>query len=251
MSGLVAKKNSGSGYQNPPAGVHLARCIELIDLGTQTPDNPQYNPSRKLLIRWELPDTKYQIKDDQGNVKEEKPFIVQAEYTLSLGDKSKLKPMLESWRGKAFSAEELEAFEVSILLDIPCQLNLTEKISKNDNKYMIVAAVMPIKMGTDIPKRVYELKKFDIDSFDQAIFDTFSEFVQTKIKASEEYAMKGSANAAQPTQETATGTEKPTAQEDQPDLGPASELQKEAEAEKVAEANQAAAAASEEQKPAF
>ena len=256
MSGLVASsKGSGAGYQNPPAGVHLARCIELIDLGTQTPDNPQYNPSRKLQIRWELPITKYEIKDEQGNVTDSKPFIVSGEYTLSLGDKSKLKPMLESWRGQAFTKEELDSFDVTKLLDIPCQINLMEKVAKTSgNTYMIVSAVMPITVGTVVPDRFYDLKRFDVDNFDQVIFDSLSEFVQKKIKASDEYNLGESADAAQPTEQTTQAAQKPaeahpdtqptTAQPpvEQPpaaaelDLGPPTDLEQKGATEKAQDA---------------
>ena len=53
--GLIAKDSGGGDFERAPEGTHLARCYQIIDLGTQ---HSEYygKSSRKVLIGWELSD---------------------------------------------------------------------------------------------------------------------------------------------------------------------------------------------------
>ncbi|CAK0780156.1 hypothetical protein CCP3SC15_7090003 [Gammaproteobacteria bacterium] len=138
------KFNSGGQFENPPAGNHLARCIALIDLGTQAVQwMGESKLQRKVLIRWELPNTKMEGVYDP-TVKG-KPFGTSRRFTQSLAANAALKKFLEGWRGRKFKAEELAAFEPNKLLGSVCMLNLVES---EDGQYINIDSLSPRRLNT-------------------------------------------------------------------------------------------------------
>ena len=80
MTTIVATQGTNE-FPKVPTGVHNARCVRVIDLGTQRNDyggNITYK--RQVLIIWEVPD---QISNDV-------PMTISKFYTLSLHEKSTL-----------------------------------------------------------------------------------------------------------------------------------------------------------------
>jgi hypothetical protein len=179
---LIAKAGEQN-YTPAPQGVHLAICVQLIDLGTQPPhpNSPYGKSSHRVLIGWELCNE----KNEDGN-----PMLVWKEYTVSLFDQSHMYKDLVSWRGRAFSAEELEAFDLKNILGKPCQLQIIHEKGKglNSNKtYSRVERIMACTKSQEIPKQVNETILYDIDNHDPEVFSTFSERNQERIKQSAEW----------------------------------------------------------------
>ena len=180
MSVTVSDPGGGD-FVPAPAGTHIARCVQVIDLGTQASsyyknDDGTPQEKHKVVIGWELP-TELQ---DSGE-----PFLVWNRYTASLHENSALRPHLEAWRGRKFSEEELKGFLLSNILDKPCMLNIVH--NEGDNKvYANVAAVMAMPKGQACPDRVHDLLDFDINNFDQAVFDKLGESTKKTINNSKE-----------------------------------------------------------------
>jgi hypothetical protein len=85
-----------------PEGTHTARCFAVIDLGTQTSEwQGQQVSKRKVLLGFELPDELHTFDEKEGP----KPFSIWSRFTASLHPKGQLRPMLEAWRGRAFTKE--------------------------------------------------------------------------------------------------------------------------------------------------
>ena len=82
--------------------------------------------AEKGQINFELPNLTKEFKPGEG----QKPFSIGKEYTLSLSSKSNLYKDLVSWRGKPFTEEELEGFDLSKLLGKPCQIQIIHKQGK-------------------------------------------------------------------------------------------------------------------------
>jgi hypothetical protein len=172
--GLVAT-NSGKSFTPAPAGTHLAICCQVIDLGTQYSEH--YKKSQhKVLIGWELPDE----KNEEGE-----PFMVWKRYTVSLNEKATLAQHLTSWRGRAFTDQELKGFKIANILGKPCLLNITHE-DRDGSTYATVKAVMAPPKGTVVPPPTHPHIVFDLDNWDQALFDTFKENLQKTINSSEE-----------------------------------------------------------------
>ena len=171
--GLIATNSGGGEPTSIPTGTHVAICCQVIDIGTQYSDF--YKKSKyKVVIGWELPN----IKNEKGE-----PHLLWERYTLSLHENARLRQHLESWRGKSFTQTELDGFNLKNVLDKPCMISVTHS---EDKQYANVQSVMGLPKGTPIPTRHHSLLLFDIDTFDQIIFDTFSDNLKKTIENSEE-----------------------------------------------------------------
>lgn len=147
--GLCLGEGGGAGTSIEPvsAGVHPAVCYAVIDLGTHY--NKMYdNRKREVLIQWEIPAERIMVERD--GVKRDLPRAVSKRFTLSCNEKSNLRKMLESWRGKKFTPEEVAKFDISKLVSLGCQLNIMHE-EKGDRVYANVSAVMPPPKGWETP----------------------------------------------------------------------------------------------------
>ncbi len=139
---LEAKDSGGQDFEPITAGVHHAVCSKIYDLGTHHYEwKGKETEAHKILITWEVPG---EIIEIDG---EDVPRIISREYTLSLSNKSNLRPALEAWRGKKFSEKELQGFNVEKLLGANCQLQVVH-VKKEDRTYGNIAAIMSLPKGT-------------------------------------------------------------------------------------------------------
>lgn len=136
---ILVSAGSGSTFAPAPAGVHQAVCVDVVDMGLlKVTWNGQEKTQHKVRLVWQIEE----LMDDG------KPFMVQKRYTASLHEKSKLRPDLESWRGRAFTEDELKEFNLENLLGANCLLNVAH-VQKDGKTYANVTAVMPLKKGME------------------------------------------------------------------------------------------------------
>lgn len=185
---LIATKSASVEFKPAPQGVFTARCYRVIDLGTQekTFQGVSKGKARKVLIGWELfgeDEDGHPLMTDEG-----KPVSVTKRYTVSLGDKAKLRSDLESWRGRAFTEDELAGFDLKNLLGVYALINVKHDI-KPEAIYANVASISPIpkQMRASLPEGFNELQFFDVEEPDMGMFSTFSEKLRLVISASEEF----------------------------------------------------------------
>lgn len=184
-----ASAKGGADFAPIPAGLHTGICYSVIDLGTQPSNNPAFQDSRKVLLIWELPNERADFQNKTTGAMENKARVISAEYTLSLGSKANLRKVLESWRGKPFTKEEAEGFEVGVLAGKACQLNVMHKPSKDGTKtYANVMAIVPMPKGSPAMKPENPVVVFDLPEKGPVVFPpTMPEWIQNKIKMSHEY----------------------------------------------------------------
>jgi len=180
----IATETGGGELQLPPTGAHVARCVQVIDLGTQK-DTYMGKPKiiRKVRIGWELPNEKAIFNEERG----EEPFMCGADYTLSLNERANLRHILESWRGKEFSAEELKGFDLKVLVGKACMVTILHKKSASNKNYAVVTTVTPVPKGMEVPKATLPKLSYDIEMGKNHVFDQLPEWIQNKIKTSEEF----------------------------------------------------------------
>jgi hypothetical protein len=123
-----------SEFEVPDEGLYPAVCCDVVDMGLV---DWGYGPQPKIRIIWQLEEL-----TSKG-----KRFQVSAPFTPSLHIKSKLRPLLESWRGKKFSKEEEKKFNIEALLGANCQVSLVHNIKDGGEKYCNVQAVVPPAKG--------------------------------------------------------------------------------------------------------
>jgi hypothetical protein len=179
----VRVSDSGGGdFEQPPVGTQVARCVRIIDIGTQFGEyQGKPNAARKIVVSWELPSALMTEGDFAG-----KPFMVAKWYTASIGEKANLRKDLVSWRGRDFTEAELKGFDVKNILGATCFLSLTA----NEKKKVRVTGVMKLPQGTECPPQINQSLYFSLerDEFSQATFDSLAEYWQTEIKKSPEWA---------------------------------------------------------------
>ncbi len=180
---MIASDNGGgTEFEQAPIGAHMARCIKLIDIGTHHGEYEGVpNVRHQIIIGWELPGELISDGEYAGQ-----PFTVSEFYTLSLGEKSKLRPMLESWRGKPFSEDELRGFDLKNLLGKPCMV----QVGRNKKDRAKVQAVMSSPKGMTVPEQVNPSIYFDIADIGGEAFEGLTKGIKGLIEKSDEYAAR-------------------------------------------------------------
>jgi len=174
---IVAKGGEkSSSFPSVPVGVHKARCIKVIDLGTQKNDfEGNISWKRQVLVIWETP--------DQTNETSE-PITISKFYTLSLHEKSNLGIDLTSWRGRPFSETEKKGFDISKLIGHTCLLNVIQ-----GNKNNKIGSIMPLPKGDKIAEQYHTGVVFDLEKYQKGqkeIFNQLSEGIRNIILRSKE-----------------------------------------------------------------
>lgn len=132
-------KDEAKDFEPIPTGVQQAVCSAIHDLGMQ--EGYGGKPSHKLAIVWELDERR-----TEGEFAGQR-FIVCKTYTATLNERSNLSKDLESWRGKAFTPDERDGFELDVLLGVNCNLNLVEKANSSGRKFVNVASITGLHKG--------------------------------------------------------------------------------------------------------
>jgi len=168
-----------------PAGNYVARCYQMIQIGTVDElVNGEKKTMHKCRIGWELPTEQKVFKEENGL----QPLVISKEFTLSMHEKSNLRKVLASWRGKDFSEEEAKSFDITKLLGAPCMLNIIHKPSKDGSKiYQEIGSISPIPKGFEVPAQITPSMVLEYDDFDTAVFERLPDFIKDKIKSSAEF----------------------------------------------------------------
>jgi hypothetical protein len=152
--GTVAKASNSAPSEPAPAGNQLAICVGVIDLGTQF--SAYYNEWKpKIMLQWELADEM---------MADGRPFMVNQRYSLSLHERSALRKILQSWRGRPFTDEEAAGFDVKGVLGAPCFLTITHaKSTQGDGVFANVDSVNLLPKRVDPPKPVNPLRHYSLE----------------------------------------------------------------------------------------
>ena len=171
------------------AGNYIARCYQMLHIGTvQETILGETKILNKVRIGWELPTELKTFSDEKG----EQPCVISKEFTLSMNEKSNLRKLLASWRGKDFSEEEAKAFDITNLLGKACMINIIHKPSKDGTKtYQEIAGCTPMPRGMECPSQINNNMVWDYDHPDMQLLANLPDFIKDKIKSSLEFVALG------------------------------------------------------------
>lgn len=177
---IIAKEETRKNdFTQITEGVHVAKCVSIVDIGTQYSEKFD-KKSRKIIIQWEIPDEKIEIEGEMVT------RILSEDYNLSLHKKAKLRKHLEAWRGRSFTDEELQGFDMKNVLGKCCQIQIIHS-KKGDNVYANIAAVMGIPKGMAVEQTNREFLYYDWDDGNRnMIFEKLPNWIKEKIMNSEE-----------------------------------------------------------------
>jgi hypothetical protein len=185
---------NGNSSDPVSAGTHHAICYGVIDVGTHSSTNPAFSPAREVIFLFELPNERgnYPSKDDP-NTKIDQPRGLYARFINVLSNKSRLRKMLVSWRGREFTEAEMAKFDISGVIGANCMATVIHKegAGKNVGKtYANVDAIMGLPKG--MPTRKSENPRSYFSFEDQTVGNVviptnIPEWIVNLIKSSFEY----------------------------------------------------------------
>ena len=180
-------------YQNKkstiPPGTYAARCYRITYLGTRDTGFKNADGSNsvqnQLYFTFEIPSL---MADFNG---EQKPLVISSpdiNFKYYVADKPgarvpTLNTYIEALLGRQMVKQDEATLDINSLNGKVCLIKVI------DNKgYPKVETVMPIIQGMEVPKAFNFPLIFDwADNFNLEVFNKFPEFIQKKIKASQEY----------------------------------------------------------------
>lgn len=182
-------------YKVAPEGTHVARVVRFINLGTRF---QEYKGERKAypdtLVRFtlelpnELDEFEYEDKETGEKKQVSKPFVISREFTLSMGSKSNLRPFVEGVIGTSLTDEEAGAFDIETLVGKACQATVKHvKSADGSRTYANLNTTAPLMKGVEAPAQVNESIIQDVKLMSDEEIDKLPDFLQEKIKASDEW----------------------------------------------------------------
>lgn len=182
---MIKAPKQESTYDIVPAGNHVARIYRILHLGT-APDTymGEEKMINKIMIGWELSNEKKVFRADKG----EELYVISAEYTLSMNEKSNLRKLIEGMLGVVLNEGEAEAFDVLSLVDETCLLNVIHKTaSTSGREYAMVKGASPIPKGMFVPPPYNPVQKLDYEDWNTDLFNSLPPFIREKITNTIEY----------------------------------------------------------------
>ena len=177
-------KNSGTGnIEKLESGVYTATSCAIVDLGLQK--NEKFEKTqRKFMMIWEIVGEYVEVNGEQLS------RTMSKEYSFSLHEKSSLRGDLQAWRGRAFTEEELQGFNLLNILNKSCQLQIIKE-EKNGKTYNNIVSIMGLPKGTEITG-LDDTYYFDIETTESwKNWQRIPAWIQEKIKKAENYSSSG------------------------------------------------------------
>jgi len=180
MSLIISASGGGNFPERKPleAGAYAAVCDMIVDLGVQPSPGGQFAPKRSVMLRFQIPSERVEITRD-GQTKS-LPAVISRTLGLSLNEKATLRQLLQSWRGRAFTPEELKAFDLGKVVGKPAFINVTHAV-KGDRTYANLTSIMPLPKGMPAPALEGEALVYSIDAPDPDVLNKLPQWVQDKI----------------------------------------------------------------------
>jgi hypothetical protein len=169
-----------------PQGVHVARCYQIIDLGT-TEDLKFGGRKRKIQFLFELPLELAVFDETKG----EQPYYCRTVMTLSMAEKANLRKFIESWIGKTMTDKEASSFEIFDLLGKTGMVNISHRVTENGT-YANIMSITPMPKGMQCPEPFNQAICYDTTMHDANVFSLLPEFVREQIEQSDEYKLRTS-----------------------------------------------------------
>ena len=176
---MIASDNGGVSIPKLEGGVYTAISSAIIDLGLQTSEKFQ-KTQRKFMMIWNILGEEVEVNG------EKLPRQISKEYSFSLNEKSTLRKDLQAWRGKVFTDEELQGFNLLNILNKSCQLQIILE-DKNGKQYNNIAGIMSLPKGTKV-EELQNTYHFDIE--DESTYTNWERipgWIQERIKKADNY----------------------------------------------------------------
>lgn len=157
------------------SGTYLAVCVGVLFIGEQYKEYKDHSSyEHQITFIWELPSE----LDGDGNPKQ-----LSKDINATSSPNGNLNNIMTSWNSRKYTREELEETDICDQLGKPCQLT----VSVSESGYSNVNVVTDIPKGIPAPTTSTPYITFDVDEWDDRVFDTLPEWAKEKIKKSTQY----------------------------------------------------------------
>lgn len=187
------KIQSGGGGPKvlPKAGIQLAVCYGIIELGTQTKQFAGKPPTTQPLVQFmfELPHTSHVFDQNKGP----QPLALFQEYSLTDTERSKLPKVLKSWGGME-KTPKVTTELIKKYLGQPCMI--TVELTAPNAQGVQYANIQGGGLGITQRMKEFPVPEnyprnerlfLDLDNFDWVTFLKLAPFLQEKIKQCKEW----------------------------------------------------------------
>lgn len=176
------------------AGTHVATIYRFMNLGTRIQvfqGIEKETPDTVIRITFEVTGEKHQFtyrNDDGVEETVEKPLVIDKEFNLTMGPKSKLRPFVEGIIGTPLTDDEAYAFDLEQLIGKSCLVSIAHKPSKKDGRiFANIISTAPLMKGMEAPALYNKISVFDINTCTKEEFDALPQFLREKTEVSDEY----------------------------------------------------------------
>ena len=179
----------------PPVepGVYMAVCVGVVDLGEQYSEKFK-NYGNKVKFVWALPSELIEIDGKQ----EERQLS--KEFTISASKKANIRSFLGSWNSKSYTDEDFMELDLFEQIGKSCQLNV---VLNDTGEYANVESIMPLPKGFPAPTTKTAFFTWDMDNWDDAVFDALPAWTREQIMKSTQYQKSHAPETEVKVQETA------------------------------------------------
>ena len=119
-------------YTLAPEGLHQVVACDVVDLGVV---ETTFGPKQKLRIV-------FQTESEDPETKQR--YMLFATFNANLHPKGNLRKLLESWRGRRFTEQELAGFDIEALVGANGQAQVVHEIGNNGTEYANITAMVPL-----------------------------------------------------------------------------------------------------------
>ena len=138
----VTAKDSGSNFNPHPEGQFAMVCVDVVDLGYKVESYAGQSP-------FESPKVALVFVSGERHADEAKSLmLVSVEMTNSASDKANLRKFLESWRGKSYTPEQVNAgLPLHKLAGNAALISIEHVLTKRNKQFAKVRSVSPLPKG--------------------------------------------------------------------------------------------------------
>ena len=196
---MALKPQKKSSVPPLPEDTYCGVCYAVIDLGQQYSEKYK-KTSHKIMFMWEVTGQTVEIDGKP------EPRVISREYSLSWGDKSKLKELSDALFGS--NAYTDETFEARLVLGTPCLLSVGIDKKDDGSQYNRVTAITKLLKGLEVHEPKEQLYYEIGDETTHGAFEKLPEWIREKIKKAVDFTNKVDI-PDEPEAKTATETEVP------------------------------------------
>ena len=132
---MIVKDTGGASFAPHPVGQYPAVFLDGVDVGgVEKAERPKF---RARLVFYCGQQAQHEV---EGTV-ETYPMLVFTTFNQTLSENGRLRPFLESWRGAAFTVEQLKGFDLDHLLGVPAFLQI---LHNDTGEHANVQTIMPL-----------------------------------------------------------------------------------------------------------